>query len=513
MNCTDLKDGNPCLECEACRLIEEGTPDITEIDAASNNGIDDVRALRDEIVYSPVNCKYRVYIIDEVHMLSSSAFNALLKTVEEPPSHVVFILATTESHKVPATIISRCQRFEFTRISSAESAERLIKIASLENISLDETAAALISRLSDGGMRDAINLLDTCASMDKHVTAETVSECAGVAGKEHLFQISEAVLNKDGAAALTLLGSLHKRSKDMGRLVDELIYHYRNLMLLKMIPNSSEENISDILSVLPQDMADYKLLCGKMTLEHIMRALRILEECFERLGRSRERRLLVEMCFVELCTPKLDSGEKAILSRLEDLERKVTEGSIIPELKTVEKPDIVRDIKPDEKSADKQDIVSGMNPSENFYDDIPPPPDDIPPPAFEKDNYVFYTEPEAPITAKILETDGNRYRSWGDVLNLLPPFLSGILEDVTVNVSEKNGEPVIYGNEIVKGIVSNPENREKILVAIRLVSDGKLQNYKFIEIESSDKNIKEKADPVREFLSLLEAEGVEVKKR
>ena len=215
VNCLSPKDGSPCLECERCKEIMNGeSTDIVEMDAASNNGVSDVRQLRDEVAYTPVSCKYRVYIIDEVHMLSIAAFNALLKTLEEPPAHVKFILATTELHKVPATISSRCQRFEFRRVDIDDSAKRLLEVAEKENVSLDKDAAELISRLSDGGMRDALSLLDRCICADEHITSQIVRDCAGVADNRHLFSFSEMTANRDVAGCIRLLSELHKNSKD-----------------------------------------------------------------------------------------------------------------------------------------------------------------------------------------------------------------------------------------------------------------------------------------------------------
>lgn len=298
VNCLDPKDGSPCLECERCREIMSGeATDIVEMDAASNNGVDDVRRLRDEVAYTPVSCKFRVYIIDEVHMLSPAAFNALLKTLEEPPPHVKFILATTELHKVPATISSRCQRFEFRRVDIAESAERLLDVAEKENVSLDKDAAELISRLSDGGMRDALSLLDRCISADEHITAQTVRECAGVADNKHLFAFSEMTAKNDVSGCIRLLGELHKNSKDLSLVIDELSEHYRDLMLYKTAPNDT-----DLLSALPEDHARIAELSAMYDLENILRCLTLLQQCADNIGKTKQRKTLAEMCLVKMCT-------------------------------------------------------------------------------------------------------------------------------------------------------------------------------------------------------------------
>ena len=232
VNCLSPVDGNPCGECESCKAIAAGCPDIIEMDAASNNGVDDVRALRDEVMYAPTVCRYKVYIIDEVHMLSSQAFNALLKTIEEPPPHVIFILATTEIHKVPATIASRCQQFRFSRIDVEESTKRLCEIAKKENVNITEDAARLISRLSDGGMRDEVSLLDQCISVSADIDEETVRTTAGIAGTEHLFTLAQCIHEQNAPEALKILDELHNQSKDLMLLLDELLSHFRNLCIL-----------------------------------------------------------------------------------------------------------------------------------------------------------------------------------------------------------------------------------------------------------------------------------------
>lgn len=297
VNCLSPKNGNPCLECANCRDIAEGTAtDIVEMDAASNNGVDDVRQLRDEVAYTPVSCKYRVYIIDEVHMLSPQAFNALLKTLEEPPEHVKFILATTELHKVLPTIVSRCQRFDFRRIDINESAKRLLSVAEKEGVVLDPDAAELISRLSDGGMRDALSVLDRCVSADSHITSENVRECAGVADNRHLFRFSQMVAAKDVSGCVRLLNELHNASKDIARLIDELSVHYRDLMLYKTVPADA-----DLLSAMPYEHADVARISELYTLEDILRCLTLLQQCADNIGKTKQRRTLAEMCFVRMC--------------------------------------------------------------------------------------------------------------------------------------------------------------------------------------------------------------------
>jgi DNA polymerase-3 subunit gamma/tau len=303
LNCLEPEDGNPCLKCDACLMIENNSQDISEIDAASNNGVDDVRLLREEVRYAPVSLKYRVYIIDEVHMLSAGAWGALLKTLEEPPAHVVFILATTENHKVPATILSRCQRFEFKRVNLSDSAKALKNAAKTENVNLTDDAAQLIARLSDGGMRDALSLLEMCISIDTEITGKTVREAAGVAGSEYIFGISEAVLAGNAGTALKIINTLHEQSKDMGRLLLELIGHYRNLMLLKLMPDES-----DLITWLPEEVGDYRELCGKYELKKIMECLNSLEEYTERISRSRDKRLTAELAIVEMCTTNVGAA-------------------------------------------------------------------------------------------------------------------------------------------------------------------------------------------------------------
>ena len=236
VNCINSDNGNPCNECEICKGIDLGAIlDIIEIDAASNNGVDNIRDLREEANFTPANAKYRVYIIDEVHMLSIGAFNALLKTLEEPPAHVIFILATTEVHKLPSTILSRCQRFDFKRIPPEAIAERLKEVAEKENLQLSQDGAILIARIADGAMRDALSLLDRCSSYEGVIDSAAVANSAGLAGREHIFELCNCIIEKDAAKALEVVNKLYNDSCDMERLITELTSHFRNLMVSKRI--------------------------------------------------------------------------------------------------------------------------------------------------------------------------------------------------------------------------------------------------------------------------------------
>ena len=318
VNCLSPVDGNPCGECESCKAIAAGCPDIIEMDAASNNGVDDVRALRDEVMYAPTVCRYKVYIIDEVHMLSSQAFNALLKTIEEPPPHVIFILATTEIHKVPATIASRCQQFRFSRIDVEESTKRLCDIAKKENVNITEDAARLISRLSDGGMRDAVSLLDQCISVSADIDEETVRTTAGIAGTEHLFTLAQCIHEQNAPEALKILDELHNQSKDLMLLLDELLSHFRNLCILSA--TNSDFSLIPAGSGTRNDLARQT---KEFTLGEIMRCMDILQDCIARTPKTAKRKTVAEMCLIRLCTPRLDSDTSALSLRLEKLENRL----------------------------------------------------------------------------------------------------------------------------------------------------------------------------------------------
>ena len=322
VNCLHPVNGSPCNECEICRGIDDGTIlDVVELDAASNNGVDNIREIIDNANFTPVNAKYRVYIIDEVHMLSTGAFNALLKTLEEPPEHVKFILATTEVHKIPATILSRCQRFDFHRISPEDIAKRVKYVAEHENIEIDDDAALLIARIADGALRDALSLLDRCSGTGERVTAESVGSAAGLAEKEYLFKLVDAIKNKDTAAALSLINELHNRSCDMERLCSELLNHFRNLMIVKTV----KDPYSLIICV-ESDMALYKKQAEEIKLQDILYYLSVTESALVAIKNSINKRIEAEMTAVKLCSPELSGNNSSVILRIEKLEEALKNG-------------------------------------------------------------------------------------------------------------------------------------------------------------------------------------------
>lgn len=325
VNCEHNQNGEPCNECEVCKGLDAGTIyDVVEIDAASNNGVDNIRDLREEANYTPARGKYRVYIIDEVHMLSTGAFNALLKTLEEPPAHVIFILATTEVHKLPATILSRCQRFDFKRIQPETMSVRLKEVAKAENMNLSDEASLLISRIADGGMRDALSILDQCAGRSRDIDEALVSDVAGIAGREALYELSQAVSEKNSGKALDIISTLHQNSYDMERLCVEMINHFRNFLIAKTVNKSRE------LIICTDD--EYKNILSSaeaFTLPNIIYALDLFQQTLTQIKGGANSRIEMEMSFIKLCEPKLETSQEAILSRLSSLENAVKNGVVM----------------------------------------------------------------------------------------------------------------------------------------------------------------------------------------
>ena len=326
VNCLNPQDGNPCNCCEACRAIDSGAcMDVLEIDAASNNGVDNVRDLRDDAIYTPAQVKMRVYIIDEVHMLSISAFNALLKIIEEPPEHLLFILATTELHKVPATILSRCQRFSFRRISQEDIAQRLQYVAYQENIDLDDSAARVLARMADGGMRDGLSLLDQCASATVgELTAERVYACLGIAGERRAAELMGYVAAHDTAKALELLNKLYSEGKELGALLDELACLARDLLVLKTAPEAGLTMLSGVATD-----AEASGLAKQLSSGELVQIMESLEATMAGFTRSASRRMDAELCLIRLCQPELQMDAQSLNARLTRLEEQLKSGTFV----------------------------------------------------------------------------------------------------------------------------------------------------------------------------------------
>ena len=361
VNCESPVDGSPCGKCASCVAIESGAAtDVLEMDAASNNGVDDIRDIRDEVVYSPSNLKYRVYIIDEVHMLSTSAFNALLKTLEEPPEHVVFILATTELHKLPATIISRCQRFDFRRISTEVLKNHLLRIAAQEGIEITESAAVMLAKHAQGGMRDAISLLDLCAGNRKLIDDKLVADTVGLGGREKMLDVVRAIAKKDHDAIFESIDETVRSSKDVTVFWQELISVYRDLLIVK-----SAKDPARYLDLTDSETEALTSIAKQFTIELLSYHSQLLNDALPAMQRTNAvRRIIAELTLVRMCDARLSSTPEAMMARISALEKAVASGASVsvpkaePEVETAKKPEpeqpVKRVAKPQRSSDDDE---------------------------------------------------------------------------------------------------------------------------------------------------------------
>ena len=325
LNCLNLKDGEPCNECEMCKKINEGLAiDVTELDAASNNGVDKIRDIIDDVKYPPQEARYKVYIMDEVHMLSAGAVNAFLKTLEEPPNNVIFILATTDPQKLPITILSRCQRFDFKRINNSEITARLRKIVNEQNVLADERSLNLIARVSDGAMRDSLSILDQAISMGNgNVDYCTVISMLGLVTNEHLFKLANAVIQRSVEKGIEIIEEVIYSGKDIYLFIKDLIAHYRNLLMVKVTNNPEE-----VLDMSEENIALIKEQGARLRAEEIMRCIRILQEAENNAKLSKQSRLYCELAVIKMCKIEYDTSSEVILTRLNKLEESLRNGSI-----------------------------------------------------------------------------------------------------------------------------------------------------------------------------------------
>lgn len=450
VNCLHPVNGDPCNECEICKGIDSGSIlDVIEIDAASNNGVDNIRDLREEANFTPVNAKYRVYIIDEVHMLSIGAFNALLKTLEEPPEHVKFILATTEVHKLPATILSRCQRFDFRRIPPEDIAERLKFVADEEGMKIDEEGALLIARLADGALRDALSILDQCAGRGEVINAELVSEAAGLTGRGYLFDLTAAVQKQSSADVLRILDDLHNSSCDMERLCTELINHYRNLMVIKTVKNPE-----NLIVCTEAELEQTKTESQGLTLEAVLYALDILQNALERMRKGVSRRTEMEMAMLKLSMPKLDTDNSALLRRIAVLEAALAGGNFTvahaapvktEQPKSENKPEYVKREEPAVK--EEQDDDRPPLPESPFESETPAKPALETAPVREQPPVYNNPKPEKEQTPEYGNEQTAPFMQWTDVLKEIAAIdkpLIGILNRSTAFI---RGEYLLISSE------------------------------------------------------------------
>ena len=325
VNCLNSIDEEPCNECEICvDTLNDNIMDIVEIDAASNNSVDDIRELRESVKYTPSKAKYKVYIIDEVHMLSQGAFNALLKTLEEPPSYVIFILATTEPHKIPATILSRCQRFDFKRVSSKDIANRMAYICEKENIQAEEKALSLIARNSQGALRDALSILDQCMSFENEmIEYNDVIELLGTVNIDELFELSQAIIDENTKKTLQILNEFIIWGKDIRNLINDLIDHFRNLMVCKV-----SKDLDEIISLPEESIERLKEQSKTININDLIRILNILSETQDSMKSSSNTRILAEVTMMKIAQPMFDESKEALIKRIENLEQIIESGNI-----------------------------------------------------------------------------------------------------------------------------------------------------------------------------------------
>ena len=420
VNCLSPVNGNPCNECEICKGIDNGSIlDVIEIDAASNNGVDNIRDLREEANFTPANAKYRVYIIDEVHMLSIGAFNALLKTLEEPPSHVIFILATTEIHKLPSTILSRCQRFDFKRISPEDITARLMYVAEKENATLTENAASLIARIADGGMRDALSLLDRCLSMGTNIDEAAVSDAAGIAGSAYLFSFSEYVADGDITNALKLISKLHNDSCDIESLCTELTLHFRNIMVSKTV-----SDCNGLIVCSKDEMQKLKERAQSLKLSKILSCIDILEQTSKNIKNAANKKIQLEAAFIKMCSPESSASvsvSDGIEDRLAEIEKRLESLDAAPKASFSGAK-----VQPSEPAAPVQ---------KSSKSEASPAPEEAP------------GEPKASTAENLPDIPDGDFSSWSEVLEKLKVYdipLFGILAGSTASI--KSGRVVIHSD-------------------------------------------------------------------
>lgn len=506
-NCLNPQNGNPCGECEICKGIDNGSVlDVVEMDAASNRGIADVRSIIDEVQFKPANpnCKYRVYIVDEVHMLTSEAFNALLKTLEEPPEHVIFILATTEVHKLPQTILSRCQRFDFHRIPTRVIADRLLYVAQQEDVMLADSAAVLIASVADGALRDALSLLDRCIAMSTNIDDEVVRNAAGLARKTYLYDLAAAVINKSTEKSLDIIDRLYAESKDMSRLCEELLSHFRALMLIKSVRNPR-----DILVMSDEEFEEAQTQADYLSLADIVYYMDVLSRSYQRMGHGTGDRTEFEMAMVRLSSAELDGTTEALTARLTALEKAVKRG-----IKVSTEP-LVSTTRQAEQSDETTTVTKqpAMEKSEQV-DDIEEPKQETSqehkPAPVTKPAPKVTSQPAVNSSANLEEIYRNAkpFPEWVDVVGNLKDISRAIAAAFAGSSAYVSGNYLLIdtSNEMAFELLRQGKRREEVKKII-LETTGRaysLGPYKRVSKEEK------KEDSLEVFKKSLEGTGVEI---
>lgn len=484
VNCLAPVDGEPCGVCQNCIDFAEGKLlDVVEMDAASNRRIDDIRAIIEEADFSPAKGKYRVYIIDEVHMLTNEAFNALLKTLEEPPPHVIFILATTEVHKLLPTILSRCQRFDFRRISPEDISARLEYIASKEGLTLTKEAALLIAAAADGAMRDSLSIMDRCIGISSDIDADVVRQAAGLAGTEYLFAISSACINKNVRRALAVVDELHAESKDMAKLCAEIIGHFRNFMLIKTVKNPRRMMVMN-----DSEFEEAVTQCDYVSLAEIIYFMDVLQRSAERMGKSSSDRTELETALVKLSAPELDGSIEALTARVASLEKQIKLGVV-------------------QKQAQEQPVQQTPKPEPTDAKPEPQPAkaEATPPVQPEKPS------PRRPINQEELYANAVPFPEWTDIVENMKNY------SMTVGAAFSNSAAYVSGDFLLIDVSTDmafnylrhdPAQKERIRTAVQEITGKryKLGPYKPpVKAEKQD-------DPLDKFAEELQNKGIDFTK-
>lgn len=496
VNCLNPQNGNPCGECEICKGIDDGSIlDIVEMDAASNRKIDDIRQIIDEVQFKPAKCKYRVYIVDEVHMLTTEAFNALLKTLEEPPEHVIFILATTEVHKLPQTIRSRCQRFDFHRIPPKAIADRVEYVVSQENAEITESAALMLASVADGALRDALSLLDSCLAVSSHIDEEVVRNAAGLVSKTYLFELATAIINKNPTRSLEIIDRLYSESKDMARLCDELVEHFRALMLIKTIKNPR-----DILIMSDDEFEQAVTQSDYLSLADIVFYMDVLSRAYQRMGRGTGDRTELEMALVKLSATELDGTVEALTARVTALEKAVKRGIT------------VNYAQPAQQSVQAEAAQSASVPNTQTEVEEPfakPEPEHKKAPVAKPAPEVKSVVQRASVNLDELYDNAVPFARWVEVVDSLKSVSRSIAAAFAGSTAYESGNYLLIdtNNELAFDLLRQNGRRTEIKQTL-LELTGK--NYSLGPYKRSTPKKVEKTDPLNSLVQSLEGSGVEI---